>query len=99
LRPGGAHIFTTPKYKGKRKSENRAIHKNGEIVHLAEPEYHRNPIDANDSLVTVHYGDDILRDHLGRNSLPDHNLRDPRGENRNDCRVHGSIRDPKAMIH
>ncbi len=32
---------------------------NGEVVHLAEPEYHGNPIDSSGSLVTVHYGDDI----------------------------------------
>lgn len=59
IRPGGAHIFTTPKYKGLRKSQDRAIRRNGEIVHLAPPEYHGNPIDAAGSLVTVHYGDDI----------------------------------------
>jgi len=59
LRPGGAHVFTTPKYKGLRRSEDKAIRKNGSIVHLAEPEYHGNPIDSSGSLVTVHYGDDI----------------------------------------
>jgi SAM-dependent methyltransferase len=59
LRPGGAHIFTTPKYKGLRQSQDRATRKNGEIVHLAPPEYHGNPIDAAGSLVTVYYGDDI----------------------------------------
>ena len=59
VRPGGAHVFTTPKYKHLRKSQDRAIRSNGEIVHLAEPEYHGNPIDSTGSLVTVHYGDDI----------------------------------------
>ncbi len=59
LRPGGAHIFTTPKYKGLRASQDRAIRQNGDIVHLAPPEYHGNPIDPGGSLVTVYYGDDI----------------------------------------
>jgi SAM-dependent methyltransferase len=59
LRPGGAHIFTTPKYKGLRKSQDRALRRDGRVVHLCEPEYHGNPIDTSGSLVTVHYGDDI----------------------------------------
>jgi len=59
LRPGGTHVFTTPKYKHLRRSVDRAIRRDGEIVHLSEPEYHGNPIDAGGSLVTVHYGDDL----------------------------------------
>jgi len=59
IRPGGAHIFTTPKYKDLRKSQDRVASENGRIVHLTEPEYHANPIDSNGSLVTVHYGDDL----------------------------------------
>ena len=43
LRSGGAHVFTTPKYKHLRKSQDRAVRRNGEVVHLAEPEYHGNP--------------------------------------------------------
>jgi len=59
VRPGGAHVFTTPKYRHLRKSQDRAVRRNGQVVHLAEPEYHGNPIDSAGSLVTVHYGDDI----------------------------------------
>lgn len=59
VRSSGAHVFTTPKYKHLRRSQDRAIRSNGEILHLAEPEYHGNPIDTAGSLVTVHYGDDI----------------------------------------
>ena len=59
LRPGGAHIFTTPKYKGLRCTQDRAVRGRDEIVHLFDPEYHGNPIDSNGSLVTVYYGDDI----------------------------------------
>jgi len=29
------------------------------VVHLAEPEYHGNPIDPKGSLVTFHYGYDL----------------------------------------
>ena len=59
VRPGGAHIFTTPKYKGLTKTQDRATRRNGQVVHLFEPEYHGNPVDSNGSLVTVYYGDDI----------------------------------------
>jgi SAM-dependent methyltransferase len=59
VRSGGAHVFTTPKYKHLRKSQDRAIRSNGAIQHLVEPEYHGNPIDSAGSLVTVHYGDDL----------------------------------------
>lgn len=61
LRPGGAHIFTTPLV---RKSEPTrfcaSLAPNGTIVHLMEPpEYHGNPISSEGSLVTVHWGYDI----------------------------------------
>jgi len=59
LRPGGAHLFTTPKYRGLRRSEERAVRENGTVRNLTEPEYHGNPIDSAGSLVTVHYGDDL----------------------------------------
>ena len=59
VRSGGAHVFTTPKYKQLCKSVDRAVRSNGQVVHLADPEYHGNPIDSSGSLVTVHYGDDI----------------------------------------
>ena len=59
VRPGGAHVFTTPKYRGLRRTEDRAVRREGVVLHLCEPEYHGNPIDSAGSLVTVHYGDDI----------------------------------------
>ena len=47
VKPGGAHVFTTPKDKGLRRSEDRAIRKeDGGIVHLVEPEYHGHPSTA-----------------------------------------------------
>lgn len=60
LRPGGAHIFTTPLVKGTEPSERRAsMNADGTIEHHAEPEYHGNPISDEGSLVTMHWGYDI----------------------------------------
>jgi methyltransferase family protein len=59
LRPGGAHLFTTPIYPGLQTSERRARERDGAIEYLAEPEYHSNPIDEAGSLVTMHWGQDI----------------------------------------
>jgi SAM-dependent methyltransferase len=60
LKPGGAHVFTTPIYRGLDVSEVKArAGKDGQIEHLAKPEYHGNPIDAGGSLVTMHYGADL----------------------------------------
>jgi SAM-dependent methyltransferase/predicted O-methyltransferase YrrM len=59
LAPGGAHLFTTPKYPELRRSEVQAMRRLEGIEHLREPEFHHNPIDPQGSLVTVHWGDDI----------------------------------------
>jgi SAM-dependent methyltransferase len=60
LKPGGLYLHTTPIYKGRVTSERRAsIGGDGKVVHLAEPEYHGNPVDPNGSLVTFHYGYDL----------------------------------------
>lgn len=59
LRPRGAHVFTTPIYRGQRESEVRARRCGDEITHLAEPEYHGDPINPDGALVTMHYGEDI----------------------------------------
>jgi len=59
LRPGGAHVFTTPIYKGLMTSEVRAVRAPTGIAYVEEPEYHGNPIDPTGSLVTIHYGADI----------------------------------------
>lgn len=62
LKPGGAYIFTTPTYKELVASERRArYHVDGTVEHLAEPEYHGNPIDNAGSLVTFHFGYDLAR--------------------------------------
>lgn len=60
LKPGGAYLFTVPTYKGKVASERRAHYRgDGTIEHMAEPEYHGNPVSDAGSLVTFHYGYDF----------------------------------------
>jgi SAM-dependent methyltransferase len=60
LVPGGSHVFTVPTYKGKVESERRARYlPDGIVEHLAEPEYHGNPVSDEGSLVTFHYGYDL----------------------------------------
>lgn len=63
LKPGGAHIFTTPLV-----NKNAPTHwcarrdSNGVIEYLIDPpEYHGNPVSAEGSLVTVHWGFDIVK--------------------------------------
>ena len=61
LKPGGAHIFTTPLVNKGQPSERCSERlADGEIRHLKPPEYHGNPIDDSGSLVTFHWGYDIV---------------------------------------
>jgi SAM-dependent methyltransferase len=60
LRPGGAHIFTTPLVNKAKPTEARASRESdGSIRHLCEPEYHGNPVDPKGSLVTWNFGYDL----------------------------------------
>jgi SAM-dependent methyltransferase len=63
LRPGGAHIFTTPLVNKNSPTQWCARRgTNGVIEHLVDPpEYHGNPISKEGSLVTLHWGYDILK--------------------------------------
>jgi len=63
LRPGGAHIFTTPLVRKNSPTEWCARKRpDGTIEQLIKPpEYHGNPVSADGSLVTVHWGYDILK--------------------------------------
>jgi len=63
LKPGGAHIFTTPLVNKDAQTQWCAKRDaKGAIEHLIDPpEYHGNPVSADGSLVTVHWGFDILR--------------------------------------
>lgn len=60
LKPGGAHIFSVPLVNKEKPSEVWAQRDDtGNIIHLMEPEYHRNPKSDDGSLVTMHWGYDI----------------------------------------
>lgn len=62
LKPSGAYLFTTPTYKDLVSTQRRATyHADGTIEYLAEPEYHGNPIDNQGSLVTYHFGHDLVQ--------------------------------------
>ncbi len=58
LKPGGAHIFTVPLYKGQ-KTVIRAVGVGNEIQYLRDPMYHGNPVDKKGSLVVTDWGDDM----------------------------------------
>jgi SAM-dependent methyltransferase len=59
LRPGGCHVFTTPKHKGMAQTVQRARITDGEIEYLLDAAYHGNPIGDNRALVTYDYGADF----------------------------------------
>jgi SAM-dependent methyltransferase len=60
LRPGGWHIGTHPFYFLNEQSLVRAVIRDGELVHLLEPEYHGNPMSNQGALVFEIPGWDIL---------------------------------------
>jgi SAM-dependent methyltransferase len=60
LKPGGMHVFTTPKHKLLEKTTQRArITADGTVEHILEEQYHGNPIGDNRALVTYDYGVDF----------------------------------------
>jgi len=64
LKPGGAHVFTTPLVNKEQPSRMRVeVDATGAVKHLEPPAYHGNPIDARGSLVTIDWGFDI-RDYI-----------------------------------
>lgn len=70
LRPGGAHIFTTPLVNKSSPSQLRATRgKDGSVAYLYPPEYHSNPVDSDGSLVCVHWGYDITEFILAASNL------------------------------
>lgn len=61
LRQGGAHIFTVPLVNKEHPTSLRAQPgDDGTVIHLKTPEYHRNPVDPQGSLVTIDWGFDIV---------------------------------------
>jgi SAM-dependent methyltransferase len=59
LRPGGAHVFTTPKHRSMTNSAPRATLNDGLVVYLKEEDYHGNPVGDGRALVTWDYGADF----------------------------------------
>jgi len=59
LKPGGAHVFTVPLYRGQ-ETVIRAGGETNEIIYFKEPMYHGNPVDKKGSLVVTDWGDDIF---------------------------------------
>ena len=58
LAPGGSHVFTIPWYPGQ-PTQRQAEMIDGQVVHLAPPEYHGDPFDINGALVFNRFGSDI----------------------------------------
>jgi hypothetical protein len=56
LRPGGSHVFTVPTGI---KTRQRATVVKGEIIHLAPPDYHRDPLDPIGILAFWDVGEDL----------------------------------------
>jgi SAM-dependent methyltransferase len=69
LRAGGRLYFSIPFYE-RAKTVQRAAMREGEIVELLPPQYHRNPVDPNGSLVFYEYGWDVL-EHCRRAGFAD----------------------------
>jgi hypothetical protein len=59
LRPGGAHVFTVPIFRGHR-TVVCAVPAGSGIEYLCPPKYHGNPVDPNGSLVVNEWGDDFV---------------------------------------
>ena len=92
LRPGGFHLHTTPIYKHLVSTQQMAaLGQEGQIVHLATPEYHGNPISGTGSLVTYRYGYD-LADLIAEWSLFDVEIR------RFNDRTHGIVAEFSEVI-
>lgn len=59
LKPGGAHVYTVPYYRGKQTVIRAEPDEAGGIRHLLPPNYHNNPIDPAGSLVITEWGDEL----------------------------------------
>ena len=71
LKPGGMHICTVPLVSGVNPTKQRAeILPSGEINHLMEPDYHKNPISEDGSLVVWEWGYDIIERIYNASKMP-----------------------------
>jgi SAM-dependent methyltransferase len=59
LKPGGAHVYTVPYYRGKKTVVRAESDGNEGVRHLMKPDYHVNPIDPTGSLVITEWGDEL----------------------------------------
>jgi SAM-dependent methyltransferase len=59
LKPGGAHVYTVPYWRGKKTVVRAEPNGNGGVTHLMKPDYHGNPIDRAGSLVITEWGDEL----------------------------------------
>lgn len=60
LRPGGRFIFTVP-LTGQPTTHERAVVRDGRVVHLDAPEYHGDPFTGSDRVLCMrNYGEDIV---------------------------------------
>lgn len=60
LRPGGTHIFTTPKHLGLIRTRQRArLSTEGVVEHVLEEQYHDSPVGDGRALVTYDFGYDF----------------------------------------
>lgn len=75
LKPGGAHVFTVPLVNKHNPSKLRAkINDAGELIHVAPPVYHGNPVSQDGALVTVDWGYDICAYIFNSSGLFTHRL-------------------------
>ncbi|WP_454862471.1 class I SAM-dependent methyltransferase [Paraburkholderia fungorum] len=70
LKPGGWHIFTTPRHPHLSKTVTRARLKDGRVVHVRKPEYHGNPVGDGKVLVTFEWGRDFEKVLRGWTGFP-----------------------------
>lgn len=70
LKPGGFHLFTTPKARNVMETQHRArLEDDGSVTYLYEPEYHGSPVGDGKALVTFLFGsdfEDLLSEWSGR---------------------------------
>lgn len=59
LKPNGMYIFTVPYSHKRKQTDYRATITGKAINYIKEPQYHKNPVDENGSLVTIDYGRDL----------------------------------------
>ena len=71
LRPGGAHVFTVPIAHHHQRSQVRAsLDDAGQTVYHAPAEYHESDFEGGGSLVTMHWGYDIVSWILEASGMP-----------------------------